>query len=231
MSAGSVVARLRSAQSAILPSMLLCDFGNLEREVRALEEAGVGCLHLDVMDGHFVPNLTYGPPLVEAVRRLTDLVIDVHLMISDPPAYIPQFASAGGDLLTVHAEVQADSRAMVEQIHAAGCAAGVAVNPGTPLEILDPVLDQVELVLVMSVQPGFGGQEFQRVALKRLSELRQRGPEQLLLEVDGGVNQHTIGDCAAAGADLFVVGSGVFKSDNYTRSVRELDAVARQARQ
>lgn len=217
------LARLRNATPAILPSLLKCDFGDLRSEVERLQQAGVQVLHLDVMDGHFVPNLTYGMPIVQALRRLTKLPLDVHLMISDPAAYIDAFVEAGADMLTFHIETVRDPEAVIDQIHGHGIVAGVALNPDTPLASIRTCLANVDAVLVMSVEAGFGGQEFNPVALEKLSVLRQSHPD-LLLEVDGGVNTDTIGDCRDAGADLFVVGSAIFGIENYGAAVNQLVA-------
>lgn len=223
------VVQLRAGAPVVLPSLLLCDFGNLEREVRRLEGAGVRGLHLDVMDGHFVPNLTYGMPLVAAFRKLTDLPLDVHLMISEPEQYISQFCDAGADCLTVHLEAVHNPAQILQQIRSLDAAAGLAVNPGTPVEAMEPYLPLCDVLLVMSVQPGFGGQSFDAVAVDKLRHLSGRiGPEQLL-EVDGGVSPETIGQCAAAGAHLYVVGSAIFGSPDYLASVTRLEELARSA--
>ncbi len=222
----SCLVKLRSAAPAILPSLLLCDFGNLEREVARLTEAGVKALHLDVMDGHFVPNLTYGFPIVEAVRRLTDLPLDVHLMIAEPQRYLRQFVDAGADILTVHVEAVADARSVLEQIRSLGAGAGLALNPDTSLSTLDGCLDLCDLVLVMSVPAGFGGQSFHPVAIEKLRQLRQSVRPEVLLEVDGGINRTIIRDCAAAGAEMFVVGSGIFRAASYSEAIHELTALA-----
>ncbi|XZE53181.1 ribulose-phosphate 3-epimerase [Planctomycetaceae bacterium SH139] len=206
--------KLIDASPAILPSLLQCDFGNLEREIRRLEEAGCQALHLDVMDGHFVPNLTYGMPIVAACRRLTELPLDVHVMISDPASYASQMVEAGADMLTFHVEAVEDPAAVIESIKSKNIGAGIALNPATPLAAVAPFVGQCDLVLVMSVAAGFGGQAFDNVALEKLKRLRETHPD-LLLEVDGGVNEATIADCRAAGADLFVVGSGIFRHQDY----------------
>jgi ribulose-phosphate 3-epimerase len=221
---------LRAGAPVVLPSLLLCDFGNLEREVRRLEEAGVRGLHLDVMDGHFVPNLTYGMPLVAAFRKLTPLPLDVHLMISAPDRYIPQFLDAGADSLTIHVEAAPEPTSVLQQIRAGGAAAGLAINPGTPATAVEPFLSSCDLILVMSVNPGFGGQAFDAVALDKLSYLSERIGSEQLLEVDGGVSPATIERCSAAGAHLFVVGSAVFGTPDYHASVCQLEEQARQAR-
>ncbi len=217
---------LRQAPPAVLPSLLLCDFGNLEREVRQLEEAGVRGLHLDVMDGRFVPNLTYGMPIVEACRRLTDLPLDVHLMIEQPQQYIKQFHDAGADIITVHAEAVDSPGEVLSQIRDLDCGAGLAINPDTPVDSIEENLPLCDLVLVMSVQAGFGGQSFQRVALDKLQCLKQLVGEDTLLEVDGGVNGQTIHDCQAAGAQLLVVGSAIFREASYRDAVRKLTDLA-----
>ncbi len=223
------VVQLRAGAPVVLPSLLLCDFGNLEREVRRLEAAGVRGLHLDVMDGHFVPNLTYGMPFVATFRKLTDLPLDVHLMISEPEKYIEQFRDAGADSLTIHIEAVPDPAQILQQIRSLGAAAGLAVNPGTPVEAVEPFLSCCDVLLVMSVQPGFGGQTFDAVAVDKLRHLSGLiGPEQLL-EVDGGIAPETIGLCAAAGAHLFVVGSAIFGSLDYLASVTRLEELARSA--
>ena len=210
MSPDNPLQRLRAAAPAVLPSMLMCDFANLEREVRQLEEAGVVGLHLDVMDGNFVPNITYGLPIVSTIRRLTSLVIDVHLMISDPATYAPQFREAGADVITFHAEAVEFPGEVLEIIKRSGAAASIAINPPTPLSAIEDCIDSCDMLLVMSVMPGFGGQSFEPVALEKLKQLRQRPDFNALLEIDGGVNDSTIASCAEAGADLFVVGSGSF---------------------
>jgi ribulose-phosphate 3-epimerase len=211
----------------VLPSLLLCDFGDLRTEVARLERAGVRALHLDVMDGQFVPNLSYGFPIVEAVRRLTDLPLDCHLMIVEPERYARQFVEAGANNVTIHIEAADDPRPVLKQIRAAGASAGLALNPDTPLSRIEPFLDDCDVVLVMSVMPGFGGQSFERVALDKLRSLRRLNGGRLTLEVDGGVNDKTIGDCGAAGADLLVVGSAIFHQTDYTASVARLTGLAR----
>ena len=218
--------RLRGAAPLILPSLLLCDFGNLERDVRQLEDAGVSALHFDVMDGHFVPNLTYGMPIVAAVRRLTDLPLDVHLMIQEPQRYLRQFREAGADILSFHIEAAPQPRALLEEIRSLGACSAIAINPGTPLETIESCLDLCDLALVMSVNAGFGGQKFNEVALDRLRLVRERAGADVLLEVDGGVNEDTISRCAAAGAQLFVVGSAIFGRPRYDTALRELTALA-----
>lgn len=217
---------LRHDQPHVLPSLLSADFGNLEREVRKLEQVGVRCLHLDVMDGCFVPNLTFGLPVLEALRRLTRLPLDVHLMIREPARYLERFYVAGADCMTVHIEAVDQPQEILQQIRELGAAAGIALNPATPISTLDSCLDLCDLVLVMSVPAGFGGQEFHEVALEKLDYVRQRAASHTLLEVDGGVNSTTIERCARAGAHLFVAGSAVFGSDDYGQAIQQLDRLA-----
>ena len=209
----------------IAPSILAADFGHLADEVRAVENAGADWIHVDVMDGHFVPNLSLGPCVVEAVRKATDIPLDVHLMIEEPDKYVEQFAEAGAALITVHQEVVEDLDAALDRIEAAGAKAGIAINPATPVETVEPVLARCALLLVMSVNPGFGAQAFMPEALPkltRLAEVRERVGGNCLLEVDGGIkpaNAHRVID---AGADVVVAGSAIFGSDDYRATIAEL---------
>jgi ribulose-phosphate 3-epimerase len=212
---------LRDQPAVVLPSFLQCDFGNLQREIERLEAAGFKALHLDVMDGHFVPNLSYGMPIVAAIRKLTQLPIDVHLMISAPEKFIPQFVEAGADCLTIHAEIDSDVPAVLTSIRQSGILAGLAINPRTPLQVVEPILSACDLLLIMSVDAGFGGQAFNPIALDKLRLAKEMAPH-LMLEVDGGVNQKTIASCREAGANLFVVGSAIFGQDDYLRALGEL---------
>jgi ribulose-phosphate 3-epimerase len=220
---------LRALPPQIAPSLLLCDFGNLEREVARLEDAQAAVLHLDVMDGNFVPNLTYGMPIVSALRRLTSLPLDCHLMINRPEQYVEQFVDAGADIVTFHAEATSDPRSLCQRLRDLGVGAGVAINPPTPLSALDGCLDLCDLVLVMSVQAGFGGQKFQPVALDKLRTLRDRVGPDVLLEVDGGVNESTVPACVEAGAHLLVAGSAIFQHPDYTAPMERLTALAQPA--
>jgi ribulose-phosphate 3-epimerase len=210
-------------------SILSCNFGELDRELQAIEAAGVTAMHLDVMDGNFVPNISFGLPIVEAARRATQLPIDVHLMIAEPARYVDQFRAAGADSMTIHVEAVADPRPVLERIRDLGAIAGLAINPPTPLSAIEASLPYCDMVLVMSVMPGFGGQKFDEVALAKLQTLKSRPDVDALLEVDGGITTDTIGPCAGAGADLFVAGSAIIHSDDYTRAVRELQAAARRS--
>lgn len=215
-------AQLRARAPVILPSLLASDFANLQREVKAVEAAGVAALHLDIMDGHFVPNISIGIPVVEAVRRITELPLDVHLMIARPADYVEQFRAAGADMMTIHVEAVNDPRPVFDQIRSLGGLAGLALNPPTPLSAIEASLPHCDLVLVMSVMPGFGGQEFDDVALEKLRALRARSDCDALLEVDGGIALGTVAQCAAAGAELFVAGTAVFSTDNYADAIQQL---------
>ncbi len=190
---------MRAEAPVVVPSLLLCDFGHLADEVHKLEDAGAPGLHLDVMDGHFVSNLSYGLPIVAAVRQVTQLPIETHLMISNPEQFAEQFHAAGADAITFHYEAVDDPRPLLEKLRSLGVVAGLAFNVETPVESIRPYLDACDLVLTMSVTPGFGGQAFETVALDKLRQLSDMAPADVLLEVDGGVNTETIGQCAAAG--------------------------------
>ena len=221
MSRTQKFAELRSAVPTVLPSLLMCDFGDLATEVKRLKAANVKALHLDVMDGQFVPNLTYGMPIVQGLRGLTDQVLDVHLMIDRPERFVKQFYDAGADSITIHVEATDQVADTLRQIRDLGAAAGIALNPETPLEEIEPYLDLCDLALVMSVNAGFGGQKFNPAALEKLSALREQKPE-LFLQVDGGVNASTIADCVKAGADLLVVGSAIFRKEDYQVALNDL---------
>jgi ribulose-phosphate 3-epimerase len=209
----------------IAPSILSADFARLGEEVRAVAAAGADYIHIDVMDGHFVPNLTIGPLVVEAVRKVTDLPLDVHLMIEAPDRYIGDFAQAGADIITVHQEAVPHLHRTVQLIKGLGKKAGVSLNPATPVQSLDVILADLDLVLVMTVNPGFGGQGFIASGLDKIAALRSEIDRRGLtveLEVDGGVKPDNIGRIAAAGADVFVAGSAVFGSTDYAATIAAL---------
>jgi ribulose-phosphate 3-epimerase len=215
----------------IAPSILSADFARLGEEIAAIEAAGADYVHIDVMDGHFVPNITIGPLIVEAARRVTTLPLDVHLMIADPDRYIPSFAQAGADIIVVHAEATHHLHRTVQLIKSLGKKAGVSLNPATPLNVLDYVLEDLDLVLLMTVNPGFGGQSFIEACIPKIQTLRsvmdRRGVE-AELEVDGGVKTDNIARISHAGADVFVAGSAVFQSPDYAATIGELKRRAKE---
>ncbi len=206
----------------ISPSILSADFCRLGEEVRAMEKAGADYIHVDVMDGHFVPNLTVGAPIVKAVRRCTSLPLDVHLMIQRPDDFLSEFAKAGANILTVHVEAVTHLHRTLSEIRKYGMRAGVSLNPSTPVCLIEPALHYADLVLVMSVNPGFGGQELIPEVLSKIKEIRrliaQKG-RPVELEVDGGIKVDNIGVVANAGADVFVSGSGIFGTPDYAKTI------------
>ena len=209
----------------IAPSILSADFSRLGEEIKAVEEAGANAIHVDVMDGHFVPNITVGPLVVAGLRKLTSLPLDVHLMIEEPERYIEPFAQAGSTWITIHAEVCPRLSEIIKRVHELKMRPGVVINPSTPLETIYPVLDQVNLVLLMSVNPGFGGQSFIPSTLQKIEQLKSVADKNrcsLEIEVDGGINADNIGEVSRAGGDIFVVGTGIFKTQNYHETMREL---------
>ena len=227
MSRRSHLARLRQGSPLILPSVLSCDYSDLAGELQKLEAACVQAIHLDVMDGNFVPNLTYGMPIVAAFRKLTELPLDVHLMIQNPGQYVRQFYEAGADIITIHQEAAGEETARIlQEIKDMGAGAGVAINPDIPVDAVLPFVDLADLILIMSVDAGFGGQSFNPVALEKLEILRKAGGRELLLEVDGGVNLETVQACTEAGADLLVIGSAIFNQSDYGAAI---DALYRSA--
>lgn len=205
----------------IAPSLLSADFANLGAEVRALETGGADWLHYDVMDGRFVPNISVGIPVLESLRRITELPIDVHLMITEPDHLLASFAKAGADTLTVQAEACTHLHRTLQNIHKLGCRAGVAFNPHTSIECLAYIRELVDFVLVMTVNPGFGGQSYIESCTKKIGQIREMYPD-LLIEVDGGIKRDTIGRAAASGAGIFVSGSGIFSSEDYGAAISEL---------
>ena len=202
----------------IAPSLLSADFSNLERDIKMLEQGGAHVLHLDVMDGHFVPNITFGPFVVKAINKVATIPLDVHLMIENPGDYIDAFIDSGADYLTVHVEATPHVHRVLQKIKARGVKAGVSLNPHTPLSSIEEILDDIDLILIMSVNPGFGGQSFIPNTLDKLKRLREMLKEKnathIEVEVDGGIKLDNIKEVADAGCDIFVSGSGIFKAEN-----------------
>ena len=216
----------------IAPSILSADFNRLAEEVIAVEQAGADYIHVDVMDGHFVPNLTIGPPVIASLRRVTSLPLDVHLMIQDPDTFLEPFLVAGADILTVHVEASVHLHRTLAEIRKRGARAGLTLNPATPLCLIEPAMEWADLILVMTVNPGFGGQEFIPATLPKVERVRQWIDEKGLkaeLEVDGGIKVENIGLLAKAGADVFVSGSGIFRRDDYGQTITAMREKIRQA--
>jgi ribulose-phosphate 3-epimerase len=211
----------------IAPSILSADFSRLAEEIRSVEEGGAGVLHVDVMDGRFVPNITIGLPVVRSLRKATSMIIDTHLMIIEPGRYAAQFAEAGADMVSVHIEADVHLHRTLTGIREAGAKAGIAINPATPLSALEEALPYADFVLVMSVNPGFGGQSFIPASLEKVRRLRRMIDERSLdvrIEIDGGIDVDNISEVVAAGADILVAGSAVFGKENPADSVRSLIA-------
>lgn len=213
----------------ISPSILSADYGNLETELRRITAAGADLVHIDVMDGHFVPNITLGAPIVKCLRHATDLPFDVHLMITDPQKYIPDFLSAGADSITFHVESDGDIGETIDLILQSGKKAALAVKPATPIETVYPYLDKISMVLVMTVEPGFGGQSFMADMMPKITALREecarRGIENMDVQVDGGIGEKTIAVAAKAGANVFVSGSALFGSADIAKTIAEFKAL------
>ena len=209
----------------IAPSILSADFSNLSQQIRSVEIGGAGWIHCDVMDGKFVPNLTFGPVIIQAVRKTTKLPIDVHLMIKDPDDLLEKFVHSGADWITVHQEEVVHLNRTITKIHELGAKAGVAINPSTPVSTLTEIVNIADMILVMSVNPGFGGQKFIDNSLKKIKELvalRKSSLANFLIEVDGGVGIENIKDLANAGCDVFVIGNSIYGKDNITAATVEL---------
>ena len=220
-------------RTVLSPSLLSADFGILAEQVRAVEQGGAGAIHLDVMDGHFVPNLTIGPPVVKAVDRITDLPLDVHLMIEEPDRFLEAFREAGADWISVHQEAVPHLHRTVARIRELGASPGVVLNPATPLVMLEDILESVDLVLLMSVNPGFGGQAFISSILRRIASLREtlvrKRLERVRIEVDGGVGPSNASDLVRAGAEILVAGNAIFGKGDPAANARDLLARMREA--
>lgn len=217
------------AQKLIAPSMLAADFGNLQRDVEMVNNSEADWFHIDVMDGHFVPNISYGFPVIAAMKKHATKPFDVHLMIEKPERYIEEFAKAGADIITVHHESTVHLHRTLRQIKDAGCKAGIVLNLTTPVSVLEDILPECYMILLMSINPGFGGQKFEDITYNRVKKLRAMIDEQGLdtkIEIDGGVTDKNIKQLVDAGADVFVAGSHVFKSDNQTETIKHLKALA-----
>lgn len=213
----------------ISPSILSSDYGNLSSELKRMEACGADMLHIDVMDGHFVPNITLGAPIVKCIRKSSTLPFDVHLMISDPYKYIPDFVNAGSDIITFHAEADSDIEKTIDLILASGKKAGLSVKPKTPVEAVYPYLDKLSMVLVMTVEPGFGGQSFMEDMMPKVSAVRSEIDRRGLdvdIQVDGGINKDTISIAARAGANVFVSGNAIFSSDDAEKTIADFKARA-----
>ncbi|MCS7229145.1 MAG: ribulose-phosphate 3-epimerase [Candidatus Kryptonium sp.] len=208
----------------LAPSLLSADFSDLKNEIKKAEEGGADLFHLDVMDGHFVPNLTFGPMIVKAIRKLTKLPLDSHLMISNPDMYIDEFRKAGSDIITVHLETCPHLHRTIAKIKQSGAKAGVAINPATPVHLVEEIIDYIDILLIMSVNPGFGGQEFIETSLRKIVQAKKLIMERNLdveIEVDGGIDIDNVELLLEAGADIIVAGSAIFKSENITEKVKK----------
>ncbi len=215
----------------IAPSILSADFSKLGEEIKAVESGGADIIHLDIMDGRYVPNITIGIPVIESIRNITDLPFDAHLMIVEPEKYVPDFIKAGCDMISFHMDACIHSHRLVDYIKSQGIKAGVVLNPATPVNTLEEIIHFVDYVLIMSVNPGFGGQKFIPQTLEKVKKLRilmeETGRTDILIEIDGGIKESNIAEVSAAGVNIFVAGSSVFKAEDPAQAVRKLKEKAK----